>query len=347
MVLSTQNQNTTIVSYTTDHGDVTSGKSVVMDVLFTLIATLGISGNALVLFVFYKVTELRIFTNILIANQSVVDLATSLLLLFTFVPPNIEFQHLHSNHSFLAHFICKVWASEFIYWAVIKISTTNLVFLTLERYFAIVYPLEYRIKAQKRTAVIVCLAAWIIGTSTAAYFPITHYVDGDCECTKVSLSTGASVTIALLAFLSTYVFPLLIMMFVYVSIFCVLRPNKVLSSLTQVTYTASSSESTATRRLTRGRLTRGRKNVLMTMVLVCVVYAICWTPDQVLYLYHNLIKHQDWSLPLHRIAILLAASNVCINPFIYTLKYRSFQRGLKKVFHRFSATRSDTLSTIS
>lgn len=351
-------------------------KPIFMEVFFTLIAILGMTGNGLVLFVFYKVRQLRVTTNILIANQSVVDFNSSLLLFLTFVLPYVNLADLDSTNHTLANFICKIWFSEYIYWALTAVSTTNLVFITLERYFAVKFPHAYRERANQRNTFIVCGFAWLLGALIKVYFLFTRRVIPGGDCSSRGLAQQRKQVIGYLTLVTTIVIPLGIMLFSYTSIIQALKPQKhdsndrppnLPSSDTQTAvHTVSQSVAAGPAKkyvsdpqeteqpqtqahLKKSKPTakeRARRNVLSTMFIVCVTYLVCWTPNQVLYFHHNVVHRHNWTEPFHRFTILLAASNVCTNPIIYTLKYRSFQTGLRKVF-RSDAPSSTGLSSLS
>ncbi|KAJ8043302.1 Allatostatin-A receptor [Holothuria leucospilota] len=307
------------------------------------------------------VPNLRVFTNILIGHQSLIDFISSILLFFTFVPSTVSTERLQSMASSspnLANFICKLWASEFFFWAVIKTSTVNLVCLTIERYFAVVHPIKYRKKAGKESAKIVCTCTWLIGSLTVLYIPIIHGVSEDGKCIDIAMERGTwkSMTIGLGSLLSTVVIPLLVMVFVYVKIIKTLRSTEMAQLPGQSRHIITSGDDpkgsyTVPLRFQFWNLSvdnaglffqskrdlescgnRQRStNVLTTLILVCVSYLICWIPDQLLYFHHIAIRPHDWTKPSHRFLILLASCNVFINPIIYTFKYRSFQKGLRQI----------------
>lgn len=351
------------------------------EVFFSFIAALGIIGNGLVLYVFFKVRSLRINTNILIGNQSLVDFIASVCLLLNFVPPEKNLSSLEVSHPTLAELICKLWHSDYSYWAFATISTTNLIFLTLERYFAVVFPHLYRKRANARITRAVCVLAWVIGALAKVYIPILHTIDEDGVCS--SRSNWRQV-IGYTSLITTIIIPLTVMIFAYTSIIRALRPVKgsyikknhdtsaeASTDVTLVAYkthdqpdvdsdltpegpnpndgpssspvnlesdgnptekvrTATPSKAKREKTITE----RAKRNILVTMFIVCVTYLICWTPNQILYFHHNVVERHDWSNPFHRFSILLASGNVATNPFIYALKYRSFQHGLKKVFRK-------------
>ncbi|KAJ8044656.1 Neuromedin-U receptor 2 [Holothuria leucospilota] len=240
------------------------------------------------------------------------------------------------HHNGLANLICKVLIDEYIYWTLLKVSTTNLVFITIERYLAVVHPIKYRKTSSKRLAISVCVSAWILGGIVNLYFPLTHEVSDKGECTNDRLERGSPgrYVIAVITLLTTLVFPVGIMLYAYIAIIWKLRPTK-----SDQPSTDTALESVEVRfqqrppdKKTGGFRERGRKNVLITLFIVSLTYTICWTPDMVLYFHHNVVARHDWTDPLHQFVILLAVSNVFVNPIIYTLKYKSFQKGLKKVF---------------
>lgn len=362
------------------------GQPVVVSVFFLIIAVLGLSGNGLVLVVIAKVPDLRSITNILIGHQSFVDFVSSLLLLLAFFPPAINLMNLNENHHVLANFICKLWVDQYLYWAVIKVSSVNLVCLTLERYFAVVYPHNYRQRASRKRAMLVCLLAWIIGPLSEIYFLFTFHVNEDGACTKKLLHRGGEYTIAFMVFTFTLVIPLGIMAFVYVSIIRALRPVKPVinatstahlnrsnvslqngnQNVTAVSTTISSQENqraalnngnghahidnTAKAHSNKASAVktvreRARRNVLTTMFLVSLTYAVCWTPNQIIYFYYNLVSQTDFTGFFYLFTVILAGFNVCINPIIYAFKYRKFQQGLRQVFLRQAPVVWETTAT--
>ncbi|KAJ8043281.1 Octopamine receptor beta-2R [Holothuria leucospilota] len=341
-------------------------RPVAVSIFFVIIAVLGISGNGLVLVVIAKVPDLRSITNILIGHQSFVDFISSCLLLVVYFPQAINLEALSANHIVLANFICKVWVDQFVYWAVIKVSTVNLVCLTLERYFAVVYPHNYRQRASKKGAALVCVAAWIIGPLSELYFLFTFSVDEGGQCSKNELKRSGEYAIAFMVFTFTLVIPLMIMAFVYISIIRALRPvkpvanvasnaqvNKSNSSLhngdnqqqvANVSASVTFQESNGNQRVendnqqvqfkgtVRTVRERARRNVLTTMFLVSLTYAVCWTPNQIIYFYYNLVSQTDFTGSFYLFTVILAGTNVCVNPIIYAFKYRKFQQGLRQVF---------------
>ena len=79
--------------------------------------------------------------NILIVNQSVIDMLASLFTLLTAV---VEVDGTRmSPDSIWDQFVCRIWLTRTPLWAVLSTSTYNIFLTTIERYIAVIYPIWY------------------------------------------------------------------------------------------------------------------------------------------------------------------------------------------------------------
>ena len=79
--------------------------------------------------------------NILIVNQSVIDMLASFMLLLTAV---VEVDGTRmSRDSVWDQFVCFIWLTRFPLWSLIFTSTYGIILMTLDRYVAVVYPVWY------------------------------------------------------------------------------------------------------------------------------------------------------------------------------------------------------------
>ncbi|KAJ8030209.1 Galanin receptor type 2 [Holothuria leucospilota] len=289
-------------------------KDVLIKVACTIIAILGLIGNSLVLVVFYKGRELHVVPNILIGHQSLVDLILSFIGFLNVIHFFSEFKPMTIRHPVLEIFLCKIWFSEYVLWALLQVSTINLVFVTMERYIIVMHPIKYRTIARKKISLVVCIFAWFTGFLIKMYKPWIYRIskeDGMCT-SQASLETGSSerYVIALTSTMTFLIIPAITMAFVHGSVVWTLSSNHFKLSK---------------------KIPKGVRDIFTTMIIVSVAYMICWIPDITLYLHHNLVTPHDWKDLVHRIARILAESNVCVNPIIYIMKFKTFQRGLKKL----------------
>ena len=82
--------------------------------------------------------------NILIVNQSIIDLCASF---FTLMIALVEVDGTHmSRDSLYDQFVCRVWLTRIPLWALLGTSTYGIVIIALERYIAAIYPLWHNVR---------------------------------------------------------------------------------------------------------------------------------------------------------------------------------------------------------
>ncbi|XP_070538693.1 allatostatin-A receptor-like [Ptychodera flava] len=330
-----------IVNNTTDIGtDLADGNAasstvvdVVLKVIFGVIGSLGIIGNFLVCFIIIHVRSLlNSNTNLLILNQSAIDMVSAIAFVVLYLGPTIKLPL-----NVLGDFICRIWASEYVLWAMFVASTFNLVALTLDRFFAIVHPIKHHngFSKVKIKAMICCI--WVSAFVYETYWAVAHFNDNG-KCSIYWYHVAFQRFSGVMVFLVQYLIPLSIMSFAYISIFLALkrRPGAMSSeegsannarnvlSVGQVDVARSNSE--------ESKNVRARKNVIKTLFIVSLSYAICWTPNAFVFLNYNLGGYLDFKSPLYYITVVSVNCNMCVNPFIYAMKYQQFRRALRKTF---------------
>jgi len=86
--------------------------------------------------------------NILIMNQSVIDLCASF---FTLLTAAVEVDGTHmSPDNIYDRFVCRMWLTRTPLWAPLFTSTYNILLMTLERYAAVIYPVWYISNVSRR-----------------------------------------------------------------------------------------------------------------------------------------------------------------------------------------------------
>ena len=79
--------------------------------------------------------------NILIVNQSVIDMCGSFFTLLSAVVP-VDGTRMSSNSPY-DQFVCRVWITAAPLWSFLATSTYGIFLTTLDRYFAVIYPIWY------------------------------------------------------------------------------------------------------------------------------------------------------------------------------------------------------------
>ncbi|KAJ8044648.1 G-protein coupled receptor 39 [Holothuria leucospilota] len=177
------------------------------------------------------------------------------------------------------------------------------------------------------------------------YTPFIYGILQTGYCEQVAdIGEVGGYAIAILIMVTTLVLPVCIMLYVYLVIIYTLRADvtkkfpqtcKIYLETKENCLDGNSQKDQGQIQTGRYR-ERGRRNVLITPLLVSLTFLICWTPDMIVYFHHNVVTRHDWNDAFHQIVILLAASNVGVNPLIYTLKYENFQKGLRQIFKKTS-----------
>ena len=288
------------------------------NIAFGLIAMVGIVGNAVVIFVIIRSVSMREkFTNILILNQSSIDLATSLVLLLTKTLPISK-----TNLSGLGgDILCRFWLNEMPLWSLMVSSSYSLMAITFERYLGIVHPLLHYTSFTKRHVVLLAIAAWFPGPILMSCFWVPTYaiVNGRCYSTASYDSPLWKHVRGVLLFFFEYLIP------IAVFIICYCRMLYSLRSQVQPESTANGLESSAPN-------ARAKRNVLKTLLLVVVAYLVCNSFNQITFLAYNFGAPLDFTSYYYSFTVIAMFSNSCINPFVYALQYRPYQNELRKVF---------------
>ena len=310
--------------------------SIPTTIIYIIFGLLGIVGNGLVIFVFLRMKELQDITNLLIVNQSLIDFTSSVLLIAIFVVP---LPPLPKENEVLARFICGFWYTQYPFWSSYAATIWNLVILTLERFLAVVYPIQYRNKASVPRAMMFALIPWVYGFLHMSYLiPMTDVEDGTCFQFMWPNNTMQP-AMGVYTFFILFLAPFSLMTFLYYKIVRVLRQG----------VGQSASDPTSVHQTTNLRQ-QARKNIVKTMLILCVCYGICWAPNNIIYLYYCLGGYVDFNGVLYYTTVWISFVNIWINPLVYTLQYRKFQHGLKVAFcscrSRTDETSGATISTI-
>ena len=282
------------------------------------IGSVGMVTNLVVVIVLlYERKMLTLNTNIYILSQSMVDFFVSFVLILTVLIENDGRYFDGPGDSIL----CVFWLTRVMLFGLFTSSVYNLVVMTIERYLAIVWPVWHKLHVNRKRVVASVVVAWLYGLVFHAGTKMsTAWVDeGRCLIyqwpTPIIARTGGVCT-----FLVMYLGPLIIIFATYCHMVIKLRmrisPDDANSGMS-----------------------RARKNVIRTMVIVNIGLVLCLTINQVYFLLFNIGFNLTLQTAFYHSAILLAFVNCTINPFIYLVTYRAYQRALGKLVGRLTGGR--------
>ncbi|XP_029786922.1 bombesin receptor subtype-3 [Suricata suricatta] len=291
-------------------------------ITYAVIISVGILGNAILIKVFFKMKSMQTVPNIFITSLAFGDL----LLLLTCVP--VDATHYLGDGWLFGRIGCKVLS--FIRLTTVGVSVFTLTILSADRYKAVVKPLERQpsnaILKTCAKAGCIWIVSMIIALPEAIFSDVYDLQDPN---KNVSLETCTSYPVSeklmqeihsLLCFLVFYIIPLSIIS-VYYSLIARTLYKSTLNMPTE-------EQSHAHKQI------ESRKRIAKTVLVLVALFALCWLPNHLLYLYHS-FTYQTYVDPsaIHFIITIfsrvLAFSNSCVNPFALYWLSKTFQQHFK------------------
>ncbi|XP_078542080.1 bombesin receptor subtype-3 [Lissotriton helveticus] len=295
----------------------------IITVAYALIISVGLLGNVILIKVFFKIKSMQTVPNIFITSLAFGDL----LLLLTCVPVDAT-RYIADSWSF-GRAGCK--ALSFIQLTSVGVSVFTLTVLSADRYRAIVKPLELQTSdaVMKTCAKAGCvwIISMLIAVPEAVFSDIYIFISPDenstfeaCAPYPVSEKILQEVH-ALMCFLVFYIIPLSIISIYY---FLIAR------TLYRSTFNMPAEVHGHAR-----KQIEARKRVAKTVLVLVGLFAFCWLPNHILYLYrsftyHSFIDSSAFHLTATIFSRALAFSNSCVNPFALYWLSKSFRQHFKK-----------------
>ncbi|XP_024243960.1 gastrin-releasing peptide receptor [Oncorhynchus tshawytscha] len=291
--------------------------------VYGLLIIIGLIGNVTLMRTFITVKSMRTVPNLFMSSLALGDL----LLLVTCAP--VDASRYLADKWLFGRVGCKL--IPFIQLTSVGVSVFTLTALSADRYKAIVKPMDIHTSTAK-----ICFRAaaiWLFSMTLA----VPEVVFSDLHTFNISQTNDTFVTCApyphagdlhpkihsMAFFLIFYIIPLLIISVYY----CFIA-----RSLIQ-----SASDMPVEAHLHIKKQIESRKRLAKTVLVFVGLFAVCWLPSHVIYLYRSYHYGQvDTSLG-HFIASvgarILAFTNSCVNPFALYLLSNSFQKQFNKQLH--------------
>ena len=285
-----------------------------------IIAVVGIAANAYVMpALLFSKNSHSSNVNVFITHQTVLDLtACTFLLLGLVVRSTPKMSYL------LRMFICWLFSTYSVSNTVGNASICGLVIITIERYVKIVHPVAYRNHYRPWMTRIGIVIPWIFGICTALIPTWTTLRDfrGRCYRGPIGSNLAEKVLWSVAKFLLQYLGPLVVFVFGYWKILAVIRRQKkqVGPSHAQTTSNAAVAAERASK--------RREMNVVRTMVLVSVSFAICFVCMRTYNILSSLKLVRGYGA-LYLLFSMFSYTNRCLNPFVYATQYEIVRRWWK------------------
>ena len=290
--------------------------------LYAASIVFGLAGNSIAIyFAVFKKAGNRI-TNMLILNMAIADLLVTI----SAMPYSVLFIYVRRRWigGIFGEISCKI--VHFTYQMSIPASIFIVVVVSIDRFFAVVYPVKAQTFRQKVKMAI--LAAWVCSAAYAIPFLISFGIqerDGVYCCLNYfpPLNNITSKQIYyLIAFLFLYSTPLLILMVLYTLISRKLWKRQIPGNVTEERHKSSKQE---------------RRRVIIALISITVVFAVFWFPAHVMH-YIKFFRTMDVYLKIPKEIIMLfywiGHVNSCVNPCLYVLLSRGYRRYMLQILQR-------------
>ena len=284
-----------------------------------LSSILGIVGNLLVTIVIWKRRLTSLSMDILIGALAVADLLTSV-----FIVPLPRAVVVPS--SLMGELYCRLIFTSYFMWSFVGSSIYILTFISVERLVAVMFPIHWKYLSGKRRILIAVAFIYVTSMTFQSYLIHIFSVDREnLSCIVRYESVAAQKLIGSLAFLVYFLIPTVVM-FIAQSLTAFTLHRKSLQLLSGLSQKTRSNPSY--------NLLLAKQAVLKLLVVIILIFVICWGPANVAYLLYNLgILDASYLYgPIDSTFTLLAYFNSCLNPVVYAIRYPKFRVALKELF---------------
>ena len=277
----------------------------IVTVLYAMTMLMSLLGNSFLIYIVWKEPGTQSLTSFMFVNMAVADLLVTVLMM----PVNVNEMNNEFNwaiHGTFGDITCRT--IQYIAKVTIVASILSLTVMAIDRFYLVNFPLESRIAWFRKSKYISPLI-WILSMGLMSIMPVIYYFHAKkSECVVTHLG-DASVTfrsVFLYLFLITYFLPLVAISILYgitsYKIWFRRPPTEILTAVQQK------------------RDTINKKNVVRMLVIIVVVFCLCWLPAQLLNIFYAVtVLSVPAPVPdiVLYLVIWLGNANSAINPWLY------------------------------
>jgi histamine receptor H3 len=330
-----------IVCGGSEHFGMTS--TIVLSLLIGLVAIVTIAGNTLVIVAFGTDRKLRTFGNYFILNLAISDLIVGLLICI-YAPLLLR------GCWQLSRAGCLIWL--LLDYVVPLASAWNMALISLDRYWSVARPIEYRLAMSSRRAVACMSVPWLAGIvwygpSVLLWAPLTggQSIVPDGKCFVEFINQAAYlITSSFVEFVAPFVTVATINILIYLNI---RRRSRGLTSTAPVTHAVSgnvasngggSGSETATinnsddqqRRAKAKRMLSRDKKSARSLAILIIVFLFTWAPFEIC-AFVNPVCNFCIDESANEVVFWLLWLNSTINPILYPLLQQRFRVAFRRL----------------
>ncbi|XP_072050080.1 apelin receptor A-like [Amphiura filiformis] len=306
-------------------------KKIFILIIIPIVAGLGILGNGALLFVVYRVQEMRTVTNFYLCNLAVSDatllITTMIRFMWTYFSTPIEFAF-SSFHSGAG--CALVWLITYLCYFT---SVFLITLVTFERYLAISHPLSHRMLKGRTWTVRMTISIWLISLISACAG--LHVYETETICIDWSSNTtfhnmAAKFIVCKVDNNCLWCKPTLVAIdfaqFFLAVIFSTYMYCRIIYTLsTRTGLTGSENQTTA--------ILRARNEIGRMLILNGTVFFICLVPDQIYnldYFKYWLVGERMYEAKMKTLILWFSRAmwllNSAVNPLLYNVSNKRYRR---------------------
>ena len=287
-----------------------------MTLAYGVIFIVALLGNSFGLWVASKKSPFNNVTNLFIANMAVADL----LLTVTAMPFSVTFFYLRDFWfgGIVGTITCKV-----MHYAIrVSIAATvlTMTLISFDRFCIVFHPLKGKFLRKPRiVSAVIWVLSFILMIPTLLFYKVTVIPTENAYVRvcrgAVQLSNHSRKIYHICLFCILYAFPLMVMAVLYVLICRKLWPRKIPENVSGKS---------------RAVVEMSKRKVVRLLIVIIVVFALCWFPTYVNHYFLIIRPEQGHKLPaeVQYTFFWLAHANSAINPCLYILLNYNFRKRL-------------------
>ena len=305
-----------IVDIELTHSDIYPPKTIPWLVTYFVISGLGIPGNLLTILVIMNSKNMRSKPiNLIIAHQSLIDFFVCF---FTIIEETVANIDVNPAIPIFCHYILSKGTDSVCFVA----STYNVTLLSVERYLAIVDPLNYDPEKVKKRLPFIFAGIWAFCLATFSIVPSTTIIkDGKCLMMYHLFRSFFWDFNFYYEFTICFAIPITVLLFCYIRMFYCLNQ----SSKNRNANSESKSSNV-------DKLRKAQMNIFKTCLTVVGIFVVCWSVLEIAVLLYMIGYSKSLQNIEYIISNLMVLFNSIVNPYVYLLRYDDFKAELRLLF---------------
>ncbi|XP_070710717.1 somatostatin receptor type 1 [Pempheris klunzingeri] len=277
---------------------------IIIPSIYALVCCVGLTGNAMVIYVILKYAKMKTATNIYILNLAIAD--ELFMLSVPFLATSAAVRHWPFG-SLMCRLVLSVDGINMF------TSIFCLTVLSVDRYVAVVHPIKAARYRRPTVAKVVNVCVW--GLSLIVILPIIIFADtvpaqdGGVDCNFLWPEAAWSVAFVVYTFLLGFLLPVGAICLCYCLMVARMRAVGLKAGWLQ-------------RR-------RSEKKITRMVLLVVAVFVLCWMPFYIVQLVS--VFHQPPDPMVTQLFVILSYANSGANPILYGFVSDNFRRSFQRI----------------